>query len=185
MIELIQNLAKCDEKFFSGWILARVQIILNQNAVVFSNKLISATRRKAIFKVKGVDEKNIVQQSLKVLLLLPKTNIVQSAKKTTKIGLLFNKQKFDIMKINEYVALSGDKNIIHKGEKPIVPGLLMILYLHKFFKTQMYWNVKFICPVYADDEVCFYQKDTIVNAYVNERLVFTINFNKVGGLKDE
>ena len=70
MIKLIRNLANCDEKFFSGWILAHAQIILQGEAEFFSNNLLNATNRKAVFKVEGRDKDGDVRQSLKVLLVM-------------------------------------------------------------------------------------------------------------------
>lgn len=54
MIQLIQNLAKCDEKFFSGWILAHARIVLDGKAVFYSNKLLSAAERRAVFPLQGL-----------------------------------------------------------------------------------------------------------------------------------
>lgn len=181
MIRLIQNLAKCDEKFFSGWILAHAQIILDGKADKFSNNLLNATKRKAVFKVEGTDECGIVRQILKVLLLLPKSVQHTAAKKTQPSGFFLSRRKFTVGQINEYIALSGDKNIIHQSEKPIVPGFLMVLYLYKeFFRAQSAWDIKFLYPVFAGDEVTFYQQGNTVNAYVHDVLAFTIKFNKTG-----
>ena len=176
MIQLIQNLAKCDEKFFSGWILAHARIVLDGKAVFYSNKLLSAAERRAVFSVTGTDENNITRQSLKVLLLLPKATTGKISSKAEIKGSLLDMQKFSVRQINEYIALSGDKNIIHQRVRPIVPGLMMVLYLYDFFCSQSDWDIRFLNPVYADDEVFFYRQNNGVNAYVNNKLVLTIKF---------
>ena len=176
MIKLIQNLAKCDEKFFSGWILAHARISLQGKAVFYNNNLLSATKQRAVFSVTGTDENNAVRQSLKVLLLLPKTVQNTVSRKSEILGSFFGRKKFSTKQINDYIVLSGDKNIIHQGENPIVPGLMMVLYLYEKFKDQTKWDIRFLYPVHTDDEVFFYQQNTTINAYVNDVLVFTIKF---------
>lgn len=181
MIKLIRNLANCDEIFFSGWILAHAQIILQGGAEFFSNNLLNATNRKAAFKVEGRDKDGDVRQSLKVLLVMPKSSQTSSVRKMQQCGSFLSKRKFTIEQINEYIALSGDKNIIHQSEKPIVPGFLMVLYLYEeFFRAQTDWDVKFLYPVYSGDEIAFYQQGNTVNAYVHDVLAFTIKFNRTG-----
>lgn len=178
MIKLIQNLAKCDEKFFSGWILAHARISLQGEAVFYNNNLLSATKQRAVFSVTGSDENNAVRQSLKVLLLLPKTVQNTVSRKSEILGSFFGRKKFSTKQINDYIVLSGDKNIIHQGAEPIVPGLMMVLYLYNFFPAQTNWDIRFLRPVYADDEVSFYRQGNIVNAYANDTLVFTIKFKQ-------
>lgn len=176
MIKLIQTLSNCDKSFFSGWILAHAKILLQDKAIHYNNNLINATKQRASFLVTGTDKNNAVQQSLKVLLLLPKTKANTISQKTEKIGSYLFKQKFSTAQINDYINLSGDKNIIHQGENPIVPGLMMVLYLYEKFKDQTKWDIRFLYPVHADEKVFFYQQDTTINAYVNDVLVFTIKF---------
>lgn len=113
---------------------------------------------------------------MKVLLLLPKATTGKISSKAEIKGSLLDMQKFSVRQINEYIALSGDKNIIHQRVRPIVPGLMMVLYLYDFFRSQSDWDIRFLNPVYADDEVFFYRQDNGVNAYVNNKLVLTIKF---------
>lgn len=94
MIKLIRNLANCDEKFFSGWILAHAQIILQGEAEFFSNNLLNATNRKAVFKVEGRDKDGDVRQSLKVLLVMPKSSQTSSVRKMQQCGSFLGKRKF-------------------------------------------------------------------------------------------
>lgn len=79
MIKLIQKLADCDNSFFGGWLLARVEIHIRKDVDLFSNNLLLHKKNKAIMQVLGSDNTGKIQQELKTLLLLPKRAIVKSS----------------------------------------------------------------------------------------------------------
>ena len=177
MFRLIQGLANCDERFFRGWILARAELNIAANATKFTNEVLLQKKSKTVMMVSGFADEGELVQSLKVLLLLPSKNLAKSPKATNNIieGNVLCRHKFSLQEISDYILLSGDENIIHQTQNPIVPGLCMVYFLarmlHRYF---LHWQVDFVVPVYAGDEVVFTHKDDFILAYVGKVLVFKI-----------
>lgn len=182
MIKLIQKLADCDNSFFDGWLLARVEIHIRKDVDLFSNNLLLHKKNKAIMQVLGSDNTGKIQQELKTLLLLPKRAIVKSSneKEDEFSKELMDKNCiyehcFNDDEIKKYVELSGDKNIIHQTKNPIVPGLLMALSLQNFLKLEMlHWQIDFLAPVFSEDVLRVYAVEDKLKAYVNGKNVFNI-----------
>ena len=82
---------------------------------------------------------------------------------------------FTAQEIADYVAYTGDENIIHKGEHPIVPGLCMAAWLERELQlTELDWKLSFLSPVYAGDELRVYDDGEKLAAYVGAANVFVI-----------
>lgn len=184
MLKLARTLAICDEKFFTGWVLARIEVNINGKAEAFNNKLVLHKERKAIFEVSGFDEQGILQQKLKTLLMLPKNSLEANVKHTSDVknpvGEFVTEHIFSMKEINTYVKYTGDKNIIHKQDSllqqaVIVPGLCMLNWLKEYLNFEVLnWKISFLSPVYVDKKVCFYRKDEKIYAYVDGTLAFEI-----------
>lgn len=127
--------------------------------------------------VSGFDEAQKLTQSLKVLLLLPEKKLAKSAKTSANNieGNFLLAHRFSKQEIADYILLSGDENIIHQVQNPIVPGLCMIYFLQRMLHRHfLHWQIAFVAPVYAGEEVAFIHKDNFILAYVANELVFRL-----------
>ena len=146
MLELAHKLADSDAKFFGGWVLAGVEAHIHGEAVKLENNVLLAKERKAMIQVLGTAADGSVARHV-----------------------------FTAQEIADYVAYTGDENIIHKGEHPIVPGLCMAAWLERELQlTELDWKLSFLSPVYAGDELRVYDDGEKLAAYVGAANVFVI-----------
>ncbi len=175
MLELARELAKADRKFFRGWILAGAEIKIKGPAEKFTLKTLLEKKRLAILEVTGLDAKADAVKSIKVTLLLPEKEA--GGKKMTGVpeGDLLAEHVFTEEDIADYAEKSGDANIIHKGENPVVPGLFMAYKLqHDVKLAALYWEIRFLTALHAGEKVAFYKKGGLIAAWSGSVPVFTI-----------
>ena len=177
MLQLAQKLADCDSSFFGGWILAGVEVHIKGQALQLQNKILMHKERKCIMEVTGTTAFGTKIKSLRVFMVLPQEAEAQDFK-VAYPGKLLVKHSFSVEEIRNYVAYTGDRNIIHQGEHPIVPGLCMAAYLQQFFNLQQLdWRIAFKVPVYADEELLVYGNDEQLTAYTHSKVAFIIKLS--------
>ena len=175
MLELAKALAVCDDSFYGGWIMAGVEAHIKGRAVHYDNKLLLNKKTKSIFEVKGTTAFGTETKSLRVFLVMPQAGASTATQEAEFPGKLLLKHIFTKAEVDEYVAYTGDENIVHKGPKPLVPGLCMAAYLQQAFGLeQLDWRIAFKSPVYAGDELVVYTKEGQITAFVGERVAFLI-----------
>ena len=200
MLELAHKLADNDTKFFGGWVLAGVEVHIHGTATQLENKTLLAKERKSMLQVVGTAADGSIAKELRVFLVLPKrqldstqsaavkaaTEQAPSAKPHSEAkesnahanahaGTLLAEHVFTVDEVRNYVAFTGDENIIHKGEHPIVPGLCMTAWLQSALAArELDWRVSFLAPVFTGDTLCVYQNGAELQAYVGSSNVFTI-----------
>ena len=156
MLELAHKLADSDAKFFGGWVLAGVEAHIHGEAVKLENNVLLA-------------------KELRVFLVLPKRTLGTKPADAIAAGECVARHVFTAQEIADYVAYTGDENIIHKGEHPIVPGLCMAAWLERELQlTELDWKLSFLSPVYAGDELRVYDDGEKLAAYVGAANVFVI-----------
>ena len=130
MLELAHKLADSDAKFFGGWVLAGAEAHIHQPAEAMANQVLLAKERKSIIRVAGTATDGSLAKELRVFLVLPKHKLGTKPLEPEAIkGDLLTKHTFTTQEIADYVAYTGDENVIHKSEHPIVPGLCMAAWL--------------------------------------------------------
>lgn len=176
MLELAHKLADSDAKFFGGWVLAGVEAHIHGVADELANTVLLAKERKSIIQVLGTAADGSVAKELRVFLVLPKRKLGNKAvEPQMPAGELVCEHIFTTQEIADYVAFTGDENIIHKGEHPVVPGLCMAAWLQKTLKLQQLdWRISFLAPVYAGDKLRIYRNDNVLSGYVEATNVFVI-----------
>ena len=175
MLELAHKLADSDRKFFGGWVLAGVEAHIHGQATKLENNMLLAKERKSIIQVLGTAHGEMVKE-LRVFLVLPKNKLGSkpTAEEAPK-GELLCMHSFTVQEVRDYVAYTGDENIIHQGEHPIVPGLCMAAWLQQALKlTELDWRISFLAPVYTGDELAVYGSEQELVAYVGSNKVFSI-----------
>ena len=175
MLELAHKLADSDSKFFGGWVLAGVEAHIHGLAIELENRVLLTKERKCIIQVLGTDQQQVVKE-LRVFLVLPKQQL-GSKDKVAEVptGKLLVKHVFSVREVRDYVAYTGDENIIHQGEHPVIPGLCMAAWLQQALRlTELDWRISFLAPVYAGDELAVYAAEQELAAYVGSFKVFTI-----------
>ncbi len=176
MLELARKLADSDAKFFGGWVLAGAQAHIHGAACELTNNVLLAKECKSIIQVLGTAADGSACKELRVFLVLPKNALgTKPAQEAAPTGEVVARHVFTTQEIAEYVAFTGDENIIHKGAHPVVPGLCMAAWLQKALGlAELDWRISFLAPVYAGDELCVYKDESALNAYVGARNVFVI-----------
>ena len=134
MLELAHKLADSDRKFFGGWVLAGVEAHIHGQATQLVNNVLLAKERKSIIQVLGTvstPEGERMVKELRVFLVLPKAKLgSKPAAQEEPTGELVLEHSFTVQEVADYVAYTGDENIIHQGEHPIVPVLFVILWMY-------------------------------------------------------
>lgn len=178
MLELAHKLADSDAKFFGGWVLAGAEAHIHGRADVLTNKVLLNKERKCIIQVLGTARSGEAVKELRVFLLLPQRKLGSKEPLPEQPqGELAAEHCFTVEEIKAYVAFTGDENIIHQGEHPIVPGLCMAAWLQQELRLQeLDWRVSFLSPVYAGDGLKVYRTADELRAYVGAVKVFVINF---------
>ncbi len=176
MLELAHKLADSDAKFFGGWVLAGAEAHIHNKAAQLVNNVLLAKERKSMIQVLGTAADGRVAKELRVFLVLPKQGLGQKPQPQQHIaGSIIAQHVFTTQEIADYVAYTGDENIIHKGEHAIVPGLCMAAWLQSELQlAQLDWRISFLAPVRAGDELCVYADGTVLAGYVGAVNVFVI-----------
>lgn len=176
MLELAHKLADSDAKFFGGWVLAGVEAHIHGEAQELTNSVLLAKERKSIIRVLGTTADGSVAKELRVFLVLPKRELgMKQPEASFPRGECVARHVFTAQEIADYVAYTGDENIIHKGAHPVVPGLCMAAWLQKELRlASLDWKLSFLAPVYAGDELRVYADGAKLAAYVGAANVFVI-----------
>lgn len=179
MLELAHKLADSDTKFFGGWVLAGVEAHIHGQAVKLENRMLLEKERKCIIQVRGTTLADSVERlvkELRVFLVLPKNKLgTKTIELEAPTGKLLVEHVFTVQEVRDYVAYTGDENIIHQGEHPIVPGLCMAAWLQQALqKQELDWRISFLAPVYTGDELRVYATEQELAAYVGTTKVFLI-----------
>ena len=179
MLELAHKLADSDRKFFGGWVLAGVEAHIHGQATQLVNNVLLAKERKSIIQVLGTvntPEGERMVKELRVFLVLPKAKLgSKPAAQEEPTGELVLEHSFTVQEVADYVAYTGDENIIHQGEHPIVPGLCMAAWLQQALQLQeLDWRISYLRPVYAGDELKVYSSEQELAAYVQGFKAFSI-----------
>ena len=179
MLELAHKLADSDRKFFGGWVLAGVEAHIHGQATQLVNNVLLAKERKSIIQVLGTvstPEGERMVKELRVFLVLPKAKLgSKPAAKEEPTGELVLEHSFTVLEVADYVAYTGDENIIHQGEHTIVPGLCMAAWLQQALQLQeLDWRISYLRPVYAGDELKVYSSEQELAAYVQGFKAFSI-----------
>ncbi len=184
MIDLAHNLAKSDTKFFGGWVLAGATAHIHRGQVVqWENTVLLSKERKSILQVTGKDADGNAVKQLEVILVLPKgvfhaekpSTAAVVAEQVNSDGRLVAQHVFTEAEIADYIAQSGDENVIHKGAHAVVPGLCMVAWLQDALQAvTLDWRVRFLSPVYIGDDLKVVEADDSMTGYVGANKVFTI-----------
>ena len=179
MLELAHKLADSDRKFFGGWVLAGVEAHIHGEATKLANHVLLTKERKSIIQVLGtitIAAGEQMVKELRVFLVLPKQMLgSKPAICEQPVGKLLIKHCFTKQEVRDYVAYTGDENIIHQGEHPIVPGLCMASWLQKALQLcELDWRISYLRPVYTGDELMIYATEQELTAYVDGFKVFNI-----------
>lgn len=188
MIDLARKLSDCDEEYFGGWVLAGVEIKLQGEATHLENSVLLAKGRRCDHEARGYNHKGELVQSLRLFLVLPKNigsavatnSLVGEESVAQKIsgelaGELVYRHSFIPEEIHEYAAYTGDENVIHKGEHPLVPGICMLYALQRHLQLQeLSWRASFLAPVYTGDELLVYRTEKGYTAYVGTNKAFVV-----------
>lgn len=178
MLRLARKLAECDQDYFSGWVMAGLDIKIEGCASDHQLEIAALKAKQAIIEVKGLDRDGGTVQVMRVILVKPDKLSSKKVQAAFLHGTSFAEHKFTVNEIQEYLSYTGDQNRIHRCPLPVVPGIMMIDWIFKHLKlNRVKCRVKFLQPVFSGEQVCFYKEQHRVGAYVQDKTVLSINFN--------
>lgn len=181
MLELAHKLADCDSSFFGGWVMAGCRAFIDGAAAAFSVDTHLPRPRRAVVTVQGLDAGGRLRKSLTVHLLLPRERLAVKPDNVADeaTGALTAVHTFTKEEVEAYIAASGDENIIHKGDTPIVPGLCMAAWLQGYLKLdRLDWDIRFLSIVRTGDELTVYHEVDMLTGWVGRRRAFVIKTNE-------
>ncbi|MES2794808.1 MAG: hypothetical protein V4683_02525 [Bacteroidota bacterium] len=127
-----------------GYFIGKIEVKGYENEVIgITFKTLKNQSNAAIIFDKISD-----YQLLAVILIKSENNLI--LQKTTEDfkNLLFQKS-FSEIELNNYLAFSGDKNPVHFGENPIVPGIMILKsFLQNLHETPNFFKIKFHNPLH-------------------------------------
>lgn len=174
MLELAKELASFDQKYFCGWIIAGLEAHVHGNCERFEKAKLAEKAHSCVLEVCGYTGARQCK-SLRVTLVLPKNGAHVAAPAVQNKSRPLGSHTFTRQDIDGYIVYVGDKNIIHKGENAIVPGLCMLAWLQRELSLpELDWRVRFSAPVHAGDKVDFYSEPGLYRACVGSQPVFAI-----------
>lgn len=177
MLNLAKKLSDCDAKYFTGWIIAGLEVMLKGEAQHFENSVPLAKARRCVHEARGYDKAGNLVQSLRLFLVLPAKDqqVMVGPLEELPPGQPVYVHRFNNQEIEEYVSVTGDENIIHKGQKPLVPGICMLCGLQKQLGlSELKWRVSFLAPVYAGQQLEVYETVGGLAAYADRHKVFVV-----------
>ena len=177
MLQLAKALANNDAKFFGGWIVAGVEAHIKGNAVRFANKTVLSKAHKAVLDVEGTSAFGSLLKKLRVFLVLPTEASAAKPPVSSELpqGRVLFAHYFTEEEVATYTAYTGDENIIHKGPRPIVPGLCMAVFLQEQLGLdRLDWRISFLNTVRTGELVSFYLADKEIKAYVDKQPAFIV-----------
>ena len=78
--------------------------------------------------------------------------------------------------IVEFSKYTNDINLIHLKDKPIVQGLIILMHLSNLVKGLSEITIKFINPIYSEEDIYIKKEKNTILGYVNNMLCFKCNF---------
>lgn len=176
MLRLARKLSDCDAKYFGGWVIAGVEVKLSDKADCLENSVLLDKARRCVHEARGYNSRGELVQSLRLFLVLPsgKANL-EPPLESQPVGELVYRHSFSKHEIDEYISATGDENVIHKGPKPLVPGIYMLYALQQWLGLRsLQWKASFLSPVYVEQELKVYAGDKGFEGYVDQRRVFVV-----------
>ena len=85
-------------------------------------------------------------------------------------------RKISKEEVYKFSKLTGDENYIYLTNKPVVQGMFLLNEIIKEIGNFKELEVKFIKPIFADEEIFLQKGDGIILAYSNNKLCFKIIF---------
>lgn len=85
-------------------------------------------------------------------------------------------RKISKEEVYKFSKLTGDENYIYLTNKPVVQGMFLLNEIIKEIGNFKELEIKFIKPIFADEEIFLQKGDGIILAYSNNKLCFKIIF---------
>lgn len=85
-------------------------------------------------------------------------------------------RKISKEEVYKFSKLTGDENYIHLTSKPVVQGMFLLNEVIKEISNFKELEIKFINPIFADEEIFLQKGEESILAYSNNKLCFKIIF---------
>jgi hypothetical protein len=147
IITLLKNYQK---EPLDGYFIAKIEVQKLRNVVLGINyKSVSGQVSSAI-----INEKISDFQLLTIILLKTEAKPIQQKSVEFKRENLLFEKRFTIDELINFLQISGDKNSIHNGENPVVPGLMIVgNILENLESNPDHFKIKFHNPLLLQNEL--------------------------------
>ena len=189
MVFLISKvMKKLSEEIPSGFFLTKVEVISENNLTNLSSDYCSAriVKYKAtdlysyfICEGEGLGD-NAMLLKIKFSLMKGSMNSLRE-NNNDKLSYLLDKYEssliFSSKEVENFCRKTGDDNYIHRRERGVVPGLLIIDKILSNKNTNYNFSINFYNPVYAEQEVFINKKHREISGICEGSLCFKIKIS--------
>lgn len=190
MVFLISKIMKkLSGEIPSGFFLTKVEVISESNLTNSSFDFCSAriVKYKAtdlysyfICEGEGLGD-NEVLLKIKFSLMKGSMNSLRE-NNNDKLNYLLDKYESSLIvsskEVENFCSITEDDNYIHRGERPVVPGLFIIDKVLGGNNTNMNFYINFYKPVYAEQEIFIKRKKNEILGICEDFLCFKIKINQ-------
>ena len=90
---------------------------------------------------------------------------------------------FSAEEITNFVCRVGDTNVLHTGDRPLVPGLLMLERLATLLQPDSI-DIRFHQPLWSGETLSLYLAGSLCTGFVQNRLCFKAILKGIGESHD-
>lgn len=177
MFNLICAAASCKDEKLMGKYLAKAEMKLGDIPDKEVCAEIEVNKSSvSVIKVKG-------RNSWLRLYVVPKSSEAKECRRDNtdkqNMGKFSEGEKivFSSLMIDNYLKCSGDTNIIHTGEHPVVPGLMILDEILPHSNIEVY--ARFYIPVYADEKLWIKREEKCITVYSERGIAVKINMRRL------
>lgn len=174
IIVLASALAAFNNGMYDGFLIGKIRLYIEGTIAAAKATAVKQKPNLAQLFVVGQNGQGEQSGTMEVLLVNSR-NAVQAAKGKPPVSLQhcrhseIVRHQFSKAEITNYLSQVQDTNPIHKGEKPVVPGILLLAFLYDNWKAaSVNWEVRFYSPCFAEEEISWYASEKQITGVQNQ-----------------
>lgn len=181
--EISKSLSQINDKKYDGCFMAKVNLEIVERCDEIKKYKVNIEKSNSKFSLirsNGyLNDKAMINLSIYLINgTSKKINVSKKNKVEEYKNFLTHTIKFTKEEVYNFSKYTRDINSIHLENKPVVQGLLILMYLEKYLKDVKSMEVKFINPMYAESLVHICELENIIIGYIENKLCFKAKFEK-------
>lgn len=130
-------------------------------------------------KIAAIIQEQLLENEWVKLILIKSGISENEGKSSNNLGEKISEVQFSKIELEEFLEKSGDKNSVHFGENPIVPGLLILEKILDLINEKLnLFEFKFFTPMHLNSKLSIYKVSD--NEYVGStenKIIFKFHKN--------